>query len=35
MNINRKRIEDLIVLDVSNVSGFQINYIEQNARSVT
>ena len=35
MNINRKRIEDLIVLDVSNVNGFQINYIEQNARSVT
>ena len=35
MNINRKRIEDLIVLDVSNVNGFQINYIEQNVISVT
>ena len=35
MNINGKRIEDLIVLDVSNVNDFQINYIEQNARSIT
>ena len=35
MNINGKRIENLIVLDVLNVNGFQINYIEQNARSVT
>ena len=32
MNINGKRIKDLIVLDVLNVNGFQINYIEQNAR---
>ena len=35
MNINGKRIEDLIVLDVLSVNGFQIYYIEQNARSVT
>ena len=35
MNINEKRIKDLIVLDVLNVNGFQINYIEQNAKSVT
>ena len=35
MNINGKRIEDLIVLDVLNVNGFQIDYIGQNARSVT
>ena len=35
MNINGKRIEDLIVLDVLNVNGFQIDFIEQNARSVT
>ena len=35
MNINGKRIEDLIVLDVLNVNGFQIDYIEENARSVT
>ena len=35
MNINGKRIEDLIVLDVLNVNSFQIDYIEQNARSVT
>ena len=35
MNINEKRIEDLIVLDVLNVNGLQINYIEQNAISVT
>ena len=34
MNINGKRIDDLIVLDVLNVNGFRINYIEQNARSV-
>ena len=30
MNINEKRIEDLIVLDVLNVNGFQIDYIVQN-----
>ena len=35
MNINEKRIKDLIVLDVLNITGFQINYIEQNAKSVT
>ena len=35
MNINGKRIEDLIVLDVLNVNGFQIDYIEQNSISVT
>ena len=35
MNINEKRIKDLIVLDLLNVNGFQINYIEQNAKSVT
>ena len=35
MNINGKRIEDLLVLDVLNVNGFQIDYIEQNARSVS
>ena len=35
MNINGKRIEDLIVLDVLNVIGFQIDYIKQNVISVT
>ena len=35
MNINGKRIDDLIVLDVLNVNGFQIDYIEQNVISVT
>ena len=35
MNINGKRIEDLLVLDVLNVNGFQIDYIEQNAISVS
>ena len=34
MNINGKRIEDLIVLDVLNVNGFHIDYIEQNVRNV-
>ena len=35
MNINGKRINDWIVLDVLNVIGFQINYKEQNVRGVT
>ena len=34
MNINGKRIEDLIVLDVLSVNGFQIDYIKQNVRNV-
>ena len=34
MNINGIRIEDLIVLDVLNANGFQINYIGQNVRNV-
>ena len=34
MNINGKRIVDLIVLDVLNVNGFQIDYIEQNVINV-
>ena len=34
MNINGKRIEDLIVLDVLNANGFQINYIGQNVGNV-
>ena len=34
MNIDGKRIEDLIVLDILNVNGFQIDYIEQNVRNV-
>ena len=34
MNINGKRIEDLIVLEVLNVNGFQIDYIGKNARNV-
>ena len=34
MNINGKRLDDLIVLDVLNVNGFQIDYIEQNVINV-
>ena len=34
MNMNGKRIVDEIVLDVLNVKGFQIDYIEQNVRNV-
>ena len=34
MNINGKRIVDLIVLDNLNVNGFQIYYIEQNVINV-
>ena len=34
MNINGKRIVDLIVLDVLNVNSFHIDYIEQNVRNV-
>ena len=34
MNMNGKRIEDLIVLDVLNANGFQINYTRQNIINV-
>ena len=34
MNMNGKRIEYLIVLDVLNANGFQINYTEQNVINV-
>ena len=34
MNINGKRMEDLTILDVLNVNGFQIDYIRQNVINV-
>ena len=34
MSINGKIIVDLIVLDVLNVNGFQIDYIGKNVRNV-